>query len=634
MNDFTFLTKEQIEGKKIFNIPISRPISIIRKRGKQAQITDWAIVSGGNYSNEPTGVYGDYWVISDKLKEGFIESVSYDGAIKTNTQNSREIGTRLVLPISSISNIPTNGQKPKRAEDGLLEVEYGYQPDEAPVKDIQDTLEQAYLNGIISKLKGEYTTDKNYYYERQLPFEPKKLGIYEYNGERYVRTQMKGRLSLLSNGQQYEQNDIVWIRVKPIKWIIDEKELIMVTESVVFAGVPFNAREKKQKNNFENSDLNIFLNTYYIREITQREVEYEEYVEIKPEKEEVEEGELVKKANPYNLDLDEVDEEEIIRGAVKAGVAVFLHGRSSEGKSARVKQIDPGCVMVYLGLSNSPDKFIGKSVYNQASGEMMDIKPSWIVKLEEKCRNEPDKLHIVFLEELTNASPTIQGLVYDLVLERELDGKWKLPKNARIVAAGNEQEDSTIAEEMPAPLYNRFAHVYIKTTLEKWLKWASTATREDGKPTIHPSVYAYIAFKGESVLRTEYNGKTPNADPRKWEMASKILYETKRPEMLRALIGEVLSKDFTEFCRQKIITLDDIIAQNYSNKDLEINLSEKYALAASLTNVGEENLEEVRNFLSKLGREPLAIFDSLWCRGDVQRLEKIAELRAEEYFRD
>jgi len=104
--------------------------------------------------------------------------------------------------------------------------------------------------------------------------------------------------------------------------------------------------------------------------------------------------------------------------------------------------------------------------------------------------------------------------------------------------------------------------------------------------------------------------------------------------MLRALIGEVLSKDFTEFCRQKIITLDDIIAQNYSNKDLEINLSEKYALAASLTNVGEENLEEVRNFLSKLGREPLAIFDSLWCRGDVQRLEKIAELRAEEYFRD
>ena len=99
---------------------------------------------------------------------------------------------------------------------------------------------------------------------------------------------------------------------------------------------------------------------------------------------------------------------------------------------------------------------------------------------------------------------------------------------------------------------------YIKTTTEKWLKWAS-------ENNIHPAIYSYMAYKNGEVLRSEYNGEKPNADPRKWEMASKMLYKTNKPEMLRALIGEEITKEFVAFCNQKVITLEDVIKGNYIN---------------------------------------------------------------------
>ena len=101
-------------------------------------------------------------------------------------------------------------------------------------------------------------------------------------------------------------------------------------------------------------------------------------------------------------------------------------------------------------------------------------------------------------------------------------------------------KDSLAANQLAEPLFNRFAHVYIKTTTEGWLKWAS-------EHNIHPAIYSYIAYKKGETLRSKYDGEKPNADPRKWEMASKMLYATGSPEMLRALVGEDITREFVEF---------------------------------------------------------------------------------------
>lgn len=258
-------------------------------------------------------------------------------------------------------------------------------------------------------------------------------------------------------------------------------------------------------------------------------------------------------------------------------------------------------------------------MYYSETGEMIDIPPSWLKKLQAKCEKEPDKLHILFLDEITNALPSIQGIAFNIVLDKEVNGIWKLPENARIVAAGNEMKDSLAANQLAEPLFNRFAHVYIKTTTESWLKWAS-------ENNIHPAIYSYIAYKKGDTLRSKYNGETPNADPRKWEMASKMLYKTGSPEMLRSLVGEEITREFVEFCKQKVITLEDVINKNYSDREIELlDTAERYATIMGLTQVEEENLDQVRNFVIHLGEEFIAIFDLFWIHGEESRLERIAE---------
>ena len=146
-------------------------------------------------------------------------------------------------------------------------------------------------------------------------------------------------------------------------------------------------------------------------------------------------------------------------------------------------------------------------------------------------------------------------------------------------------------------------------------------------PKIHPAILAFISYKRDKALRSEYNGETPNADPRKWEMASKILYKTKNPEMLRALVGEALTSDFVDFCCKKIITIEDVINNNYDKSNLEMDISEKYATVVGLSFVDEKNVKIIRDFVANLDPEFLALFDTLYCHDDEKRLEKIAELR-------
>lgn len=339
-----------------------------------------------------------------------------------------------------------------------------------------------------------------------------------------------------------------------------------------------------------------------------------------------------------NFTFEDVTEEDIIKGAIESGIAVFLHGRSSEGKSARIEQLDPDCEIIYL-RNATPDSLNGKSVYNSVIGEMIDVKPTWLVKLEAKCEAEPNKIHIVFFDEITNALHAIQGMAFNIIFNREVNGKWKLPDNARVVAAGNELSDSVVANTLAEPLFNRFAHVYIETTLDKWLVWAKTPRTTYQKleyekieyPSIpiHPAIYAFIAYKACSdvdVLRTKYDGIKPNADPRKWEMASKMLYKTGNPKMLRSLVGEGIATEFAHFCAIKVPTVEDIIHDNYTTDAYHCSLDKAYLTVISLSNVDEENLRVVRNFVKKMGQEMVNLFDGFWISSHPNHAKALVEI--------
>lgn len=178
--------------------------------------------------------------------------------------------------------------------------------------------------------------------------------------------------------------------------------------------------------------------------------------------------------------------------------------------------------------------------------------------------------HLINLEELPNALPTVQAALYQLVLDR-LIGEYRLPEGAALIACGNRVNDRGGAHRMPSPLANRFTHLTLKHDREDWLDWA-VGTDEDWSDGITlPNVDALKAEKaaGRRIctevmfyqqLRPEALGnfdpkKSENAfcSPRSWEMESDFtaLGGTGDPEVDLAIrvgtIGEAQGVDFNAF---------------------------------------------------------------------------------------
>lgn len=525
-----------------------------------------------------------------------------------------------IRPVLSSTELLTNGTlKRDTTITGVDIVEFGEYPQYAAPSSMQQILETEFSKGL-KKTGNTYTFDDNknpdYYYK----FMPVTYDEYEYGGKKYIRIKAQAYKDCfeLSNGIKYLNDNHVWVEVTPVKWLVDNKNGLLISTRGLASGIRY-AGNGAPDLKYSTSEMKEYLDKYMLHDLTQNMV----FIKADDMNKERESTNVKVKRNSYGLSFDNVSEEDIIKGAIESGVAVFLHGPSSEGKSARVKQIDPTCEIIYL-RNASPESLNGKSVYNASTGEMIDVKPSWLKKLEAKCEQEPERLHVLFLDEITNALPSIQGIAFNIVLDREVNGIWKLPENARIVAAGNDMKDSLAANQLAEPLFNRFAHVYIKTTTESWLKWAS-------ENNIHPAIYAYIAYKNGETLRSKYDGEFPNADPRKWEMASKMLYKTQNPKMLRALVGEDITNEFVKFCNQRVITLDDVLNKNYDELEIaSLNTAERYATTMGLSRVDEQNLENVRDFAGMLGNEFKAIFETLWTHGDEKRLEIIAEAKLAE----
>ena len=631
MSNFTFLTQEQCFGND--------KLDILEKRGTKAAITDFSILLGAYASdyyhvdNDSflEGRTGDYWTKSDD-EDKDARVVDDDGRIRSSYVRRRSGGARPALPFSSIGSIPTNGESGKRAKDGILEVEYGYYPQKAVSKDMQERLERAYKTGSISRTRNHYTTDSRKYNNEK--FLEKQHDEYEYNGKRYVRIEANsGRIQYaLSNGETYRDGDNVWVEVQPVKWLVDEKEKIMLTDKLIFSGVQFNLTRDYHTRDFDKTDIKTFMDKYLSKDLVQ--------VSGIEEQTKTSTNTTKRNENPYNLDFSETSEADIIRGAIESNVSIFLHGKPGCGKSDRVKQLDPD--FIELNLSHLDPELLD-GLAGEKDGKAVHIKPPWLEELEEKCQEEADKIHILFLEELTNASHMMQLKAYGIALDKKVAGRWKLPENARVVAAGNELEDSLVANEMAEPLYDRFAHVNIETTAENWLEWAVTPEnfyerldyKKDDKPKkkIHPAIYAFISYKGDEVLRTPYNREhpEPHADPRRWKMASDMLYASNNPSTLRAIVGEDLTRDFIYFCQFPTITIEDVLKGNYTEEDLEsMDIGRKLATVSGLVSVDNENMPKVREFAKKLGAEVCKKFEVQWTHGDEERLEQLQEIIMEE----
>ena len=220
---------------------------------------------------------------------------------------------------------------------------------------------------------------------------------------------------------------------------------------------------------------------------------------------------------------------------------LFLWGPPGIGKSELVEGIanELGGLMIDLRLGQmEPTDIRGIPFYNKDIGKM-DWAPPVELPDEEMAKDYP--IVVLFLDELNSAAPSVQSAAYQLILNRRI-GKYKLPNNVVMVAAGNRESDKGVTYRMPTPLANRFIHREMKVDFPSWLEWAVNNK-------VHKDVVGYLSFAKQDLY--DFDAKSASrafATPRSWTFVSQLLDESSDDDttmnLIAGTVGEGLAVKF------------------------------------------------------------------------------------------
>lgn len=233
-------------------------------------------------------------------------------------------------------------------------------------------------------------------------------------------------------------------------------------------------------------------------------------------------------------------------------IAPYIWGPPGIGKSDIVRQIakELGWALIDLRLTRMDSTDLTGLPYLHEEKEQTIYYLPEFLPTTEMIEAWGKKGCIIFLDELSAAEPRLQASAYELILDRRI-GKYKLPDNVMVVAAGNRIEDGAIAYDLTSALSDRFVHFNAMTSLESWLKWEEQRAKA-GRPIV-PEIKAFLQaspqFLDEGFAATGVNTDDKiNPSPRTWEKTSNIM-ETVTDERLRkilipGLVGTATANEF------------------------------------------------------------------------------------------
>lgn len=640
--DFTFLNDDQIWGDDA--------LEVIKRYGTKVAPTDLTVILGGVMNNSGARTYeGDLGCASWTASLGYnclVRCVYHNGAVFWINSNDRWISARPALLPSEASKI-----SPSEASvfDGIRVAEYGEYPQTVADERTSEILERLHSLSSLRSTGKNYTFDSVALGDCYTPFKKTTYPEYKMDGKRYVR--IPGRpsdsASKLSTGEQVKDGKPYWVEVQPIEWLMDRSGT-MVAKKCLFAGIQFDTKNSYD-GDFSKTSMKHYLDTYFAKEMEPAERMVSRTASR--DFEQTEARELVQKKEPtarqkkYGIVVSDepMPIKDQINFYIQNGMSFMLHGPSGVGKSQRVKEIDPDLTSITLCNGILPEDVIGKTIYPNGVGADGTsggfwVPPKWYTNLVRKCETEPDKQHVLFIDEVTNARETTQSLIYHVALEKSIaQGVGKLPNNAVVVLAGNSKEESGAAYNMPAPLFRRLSHIYLDLNIKDWLEWGSEHSKSHPEDTdrlnIHPLVASFVATYGQQVLYSEYDEENPGKfalDPRKWEKVSDKIYANKgviRREILEADIGPELAASLLSYAKNPPLSLEEVIEGEYTREDIPTGQDARLALVLSLRHATPKQVGKVRQFVeSQLGPENRAIFDSVWIGKDDARAVQIAGL--------
>ena len=260
---------------------------------------------------------------------------------------------------------------------------------------------------------------------------------------------------------------------------------------------------------------------------------------------------------------------------------IFLWGPPGIGKSEVVADIakDMGGLMIDLRLGQmDPTDIRGIPFYNREIGKM-DWAPPIDLPDAETASQYP--VVVLFMDEMNSAAPAVQAAAYQLVLNRRI-GKYVLPDNVVMIAAGNRESDKGVTYRMPTPLANRFVHAEMKVDFHSWQEWAIGHQ-------IHKDVVGFLTFAKQDLY--DFDSKSSSrafATPRSWTFVSELLAdedldETTATDLIAGTVGEGLAHKFMAHRKiaNKLPRPEDVLSGKATELETK-EVSAMYSLVISM----------------------------------------------------
>lgn len=251
---------------------------------------------------------------------------------------------------------------------------------------------------------------------------------------------------------------------------------------------------------------------------------------------------------------------------------------------------------------------IGKSsivaqTANEQKFEWIDVRLSQLAPTDLRGLPVPDHDHhlsrwyppeflprkgkgILFLDELNMAPPAMQGMAQQLILDRKV-GSYTVPDGWFIWAAGNRKEDRAAVYDMPAPLTNRFLHLFVDPEFASFKAYALAAG-------VHEHILAFLSFRPELLHKLDPNHPAWPS-PRSWMMASALHTANLGIE---SVVGNAAAAEFNAYLKvySNLPDIDKILKGEGDEVPFPKEPSARYATIAGLTLRAADIKQSVRAF--------------------------------------
>jgi hypothetical protein len=226
---------------------------------------------------------------------------------------------------------------------------------------------------------------------------------------------------------------------------------------------------------------------------------------------------------------------------------LMIWGAPGIGKTAIVKlvqkQFGGRLIDVQLTTYQPEDFFLPEkdpgTEGNLKSRRATRIPQGWLPLYHESegeagnaAANGPDgRGGVIFLDELSRAKEAIRNICLKFILDRELDGGWKIGSMWRILAASNRQEDDeTNSAEFGSALGNRFQQLNFSPSVKDFSEYALDVKDESGTNIFDPRIISFLNWtKGQEFFHKldPMKSATIFPSPRSWEAAAVAWKNTK-----------------------------------------------------------------------------------------------------------